>query len=121
MSRSSVFSKSGSRFYPIDLRALRLEARIDFDVYLDVKGDMVLYRSRDLVFDINTLTAQSGAVRRPRLTSLDWTVQERPPVRRDGGESPDLFTGWLVKPPGPRLKTRKASLSSSRVDATPAG
>ncbi len=57
MSTSPIVSKSGGRFYPIDLRALRLEARTDFDVYLDVRGDMVLYRSRDLVFDINTLTS----------------------------------------------------------------
>jgi len=45
-----VKTKAGTRFLPIYLESLRLDTVLDFDLYIKIGQEMVLYRSADLPF-----------------------------------------------------------------------
>lgn len=44
-------------YFPMDLRTLRVDATVGFDLYIRVRGEFVLYRHQDLPFDVETLVS----------------------------------------------------------------
>jgi len=55
MSSTAIKNRSEQKFMPIYLESLRLDSVLDFDLYIKVNNQLVLYRSENLPFTDRTL------------------------------------------------------------------
>ncbi len=52
--------KTGTRYLPIYLESLRIDTVLNFDLFIKISNQMILYRSADLPFTVKTLSKLIG-------------------------------------------------------------
>jgi putative nucleotidyltransferase with HDIG domain len=55
MSSTAIKNRTEQKFMPIYLESIRVDSVLDFDLYINVNGQLVLYRSANLAFTDRTL------------------------------------------------------------------